>query len=138
MIGMSSNKKEFLCERCDYPAQSETEFMNPKTELIIDKCPMCGSTKTKTQKIHNFRLTWDMLKGMGIDRQLSELGDVYLQLQEYDSYKPPEQHVSVDIPDDVSAEMNEMANRAQEILNNADIIDFLKEINVLIIIHVNI
>ncbi len=111
--------------------------MDPKTQNIINKCPMCSSTKTKTQKIHNFRLTWDMLSGMGIDRQLSELGDVYLQLQEYDSYSPPEQQVSLDIPEDVSTEMNEMAREAQKILNKADVTDFLKEINVLILIQVN-
>jgi len=33
--------------------------------------------------------------------------------------------------------MREMMRKAQEILNKADITDFLKKINVLIIIHVN-
>jgi len=134
---MSSKKTDYLCEKCDYPAQSDNEFMDPKTESIINKCPMCDNTKTKTQKIHNFRLVWDMLHGMGIDRKLSELGDVYLQLQEYDSYNPPKQLVSAEIPEDVLEDMRELIKKAQTILNNADVTEFLKEINVLIVIHVN-
>ena len=135
---MSSEKKEeYLCDKCDYPAQSKNEFMDPKTQSIINQCPMCSCTRTKTQKIFNFKLTWDMLHDMGIDRQLSELGDVYLQLQEYDSYKPPQRLVSVDIPHDVNIVMREMMRKAQEIVNKADVTDFLKKTNVLIIIHVN-
>lgn len=134
---MTSEKTEYLCDKCDYPAQSQNEFMDPKTQSIINYCPMCGETNTKTQKIFNFRLVWDMIHGMGLDRQLSEISDIYLQLQEYNSYNPPKHSVSVDIPDDVREELSESIQKAQTILNRADITNFLKEINVLIIINAN-
>ncbi len=126
----------FLCDNCDYPAQSETEFMDPRTENIIDHCPNCGSKKTKTQKIFNFRLTWDMLHGMGIVSQLSELGDVSLKLKEYDAIDPPQELVSVEVPEDVRKEFDETISKAQEILKKAEVHDFLKKINVRIIINV--
>lgn len=135
---MSSEKKEeYVCDNCNYPAQSKTEFMDPKTQSIVNHCPMCGCTRTKTQKNFNYRLTWNLLHDLGIERELRELGDVYIQLQEYDSYKPPQRLVSVDIPHDVNEVMREMMRKAQEIVNKADVTDFLKKINVLIIIHVN-
>ena len=64
------SSKEYLCEKCYYPAQNETEFMNPSTQSITNKCPHCGGTKTTTQKLFNFRLTWDTLNGIGVTQQL--------------------------------------------------------------------
>ena len=58
-----------------------------------------------------------------------------LKLQEYDSNSPPQEHVSIDIPDDVKQEFREKVKQTQEILNRADLHDFLKEINVKIIIN---
>jgi hypothetical protein len=128
---MSSEKKiDFLCEKCDYPAQSEHEFMDPYDQTIVKQCPNCNSTKTKTQKIHNFRLTWDMIHEMGIDHEIKKLGDVSLRLQEYDAHSQPKQIVSVEVPEDVRREFDEKIKKAQKILQNADLYEFLKEINV--------
>ena len=133
---MSSEKKSYICKNCNYPAQNETEFMDPKTQSIINKCPSCRSTETKTQHSYYVALAWETIKGMGLNQKISEVGDVYLKLIERDAYTPPpNQRIIVEMPEDIRNEMNNSIIRTQKILQDADIEEYFKLINVLILIN---